>query len=178
MTVATEQFASANKAGVEMLLGIANTQFAAFERLSALNFNATKAAFEAGIGQTKALLGAKDIQDLVNLNASAAQPNLESAIAYSRSVYELSTQTQAEMTKFIESQAAEFNKNMVAFLDRVSKAAPPGSDVIVAAVKSGIAAANSAYDNISKISKQATEMAEANFAAATSAAKEARKKAA
>jgi hypothetical protein len=36
-------------------------------------------------------------------------------------------------------------------------------------VKSAIAAANSAYDNFSKAVKQATEIAEANVAAATNA---------
>ena len=37
-------------------------------------------------------------------------------------------------------------------------------------LKSAVAAANSAYDSVSKATKQAVEMAEANVAAATSAA--------
>lgn len=178
MNVTPDQISTASKAGVEMWLGIANTQFAAMERLSALNIGAAKAAFEASMGQTRALLGAKDPQELVNLNAAAAQPSLENAIAYSRSVYELATQTQGEMNKIIESQASEFSRNMSGFLDKVSKNAPAGSDVAVAAVKSALAAANSAYDSMTKVAKQASEIAEANFAAASSAAKEARKKAA
>ena len=178
MNVTPDQISTASKAGMEMWLGIANTQFAAMERLSALNISAAKAAFEAGMGQTRALLGAKDPPELADLNAAAAQPSLENAIAYSRSVYELATQTQGEMNKIIESQASEFSRNMSGFLDKVSKNAPAGSDVAVAAVKSALAAANSAYDSITKVAKQASEIAEANFAAATSAAKEARKKAA
>jgi len=46
---------------------------------------------------------------------------------------------------------------------------PAGSDVAVAAVKSAIAAANSAYDSMNKAAKQVAEIAEANVAAATSA---------
>jgi phasin family protein len=178
MNASPDQIATASKAGVEMWLGLANTQFAALERLSTLNFNAVKAAFEAGMGQTRALLGAKDAQEVVNLNTAATQPTLESAIAYSRSVYELAAQTQGEMTKIVESQASEFSRNMSGFLDKVSINAPAGSDVAVAAVKSAIAAANSAYDSMTKAAKQAGEIAEANFAAATNAAKEAKKKAA
>ena len=53
----------------------------------------------------------------------------------------------------------------------MSKNAPAGSDVAVAAVKSMLAAANSAYDNFTKVAKQATEIAEANVAAATETAK-------
>jgi len=159
------------------LFTIANAQFAAFERLSALNFNTTKAAFEDGVSQAKALLSVKDAQELVNLGATSAQPNLEKAIAYSRNVYEVATQTQAEITKLAEFQAAEMNKTVVSLLDKVSKNAPAGSDVAVAAVKSAMAAANSAYDSFTKVVKQATDMAEANVTAATAGVvKEAGKK--
>jgi hypothetical protein len=43
--------------------------------------------------------------------------------------------------------------------------------VAVAAVKSMLAAANSAYDNLTKVAKQATEIAEANVSAATETVK-------
>jgi phasin family protein len=176
MYVTPEQIAASNKAGVEAIIGLANSQFAAFERWSTLNLNATKAAFEDSVNHTKALLGAKDVQEFINLNAAAAQPALEKAIAYSRNVYEVAAQSQAELTKAIEAQAAELNRSVVTFLDKVSKNAPAGSDVAVAAVKSALAAANSAYDSFTKVAKQATEIAEANFSAVTTAAKETRKK--
>ena len=177
MYVTPEQIAATNKAGVEALLGLANSQFAAFERWYNLNLNASKSAFEDGVNHAKALLGAKDVQEFINLNAAAAQPALEKAIAYSRSVYEVAAQSQAELTKAIEAQAAEVNRNVVGFLDKVSKNAPAGSDVAVAAVKSALAAANSAYDSFTQVAKQATEIAEAHFTAVTTAAKETRRKA-
>ena len=170
--ITPEQFASANKAGVEAFLGLASTQFAALERLSALNFSAAKTAFEEGMGRAKALLNAKDPQEIFSLNAAASQPALEKAIAYSRSVYEVAAQTQGEMAKFVEARVAELNKNLVGILDKVSKNAPAGSDVAVAAVKSALAAASTAYDSLNKVAKQATEIAEANFTAATTPAKE------
>lgn len=176
MYITPEQIVSSNKAGVEAILGLAHSQFAAFERLSALYFNTTKAAFEEGVGHAKALLNAKDAQEYINLNAAATQPTLEKVIAYSRSVYEVAAQTNGEMAKLLEGQAAEFNKNLVGLLDKVSKNAPAGSDVAVAAVKSALAAANTAYDSFNKVAKQATEIAEANFAAATTASRETQKR--
>src|SRR6266851_178156 len=156
MNFTPEQIASTNRAGIEAVLGLAHTQFAAFERLSALYFNATKAAFEEGVGHAKALLNAKDPQEYLSL-------------------YEVAAQTNGEVAKFLEAQAAEFNKNLVGLLDKVSKNTPAGSDVAVAAVKSALAAANTAYESFNKVAKQATEIAEANFAAATSATKESKK---
>lgn len=178
MYLTPEQIASANKTGVEAFLGLASTQFAALERLSALNIGAAKTAFEESLGRAKALLNAKDIQEYLSLNTTASQPALEKAIAYSRSVYEVAAQTQGEVAKFLEARAAEFNKNLVGVLDKVSKNAPAGSDVAVAAVKSALAAASTAYDSFNKVAKQATEIAEANFAAATTPAAKEKKHAA
>jgi len=92
---------------------------------------------------------------------------IEKAIAYSKSVYEVATNANAELSKVAERRVAEWNENFVSLLDKVSKNAPAGSDVAVAAVKSMLAAANSAYDNLTKAAKQATEIAEANVSAAT-----------
>jgi len=172
MYLTPEQIASASKAGVEAMIGLASSQFTAFERLSALNIKAAKAAFEEGLGRAKALMDAKDAQDYISLNATASQPAMEKAIAYSRSVYEVAAQTQGELAKFLEARAAEFNKNLIGVLDKVSKNAPAGSDVAVAAVKSALAAASTAYDSFNRVAKQATEIAEANFTAATTAPKE------
>ena len=169
MYVTPEQVVANGKVGVETALAIANSNFAVYEKFAALNFNTTKSAFEDGMNHAKALINARDAQEFVNLNVSAAQPALEKAIAYQRSVYELATSSQAELTRFFEGQAGEFNKTMVGFLDKYAKNAPAGSDVAVAAVKSALAAANSAYDSFTKVAKQATEIAEANMAAATAA---------
>jgi len=169
MYTTPEQIASANKANVESLLTLANTAFASAERFAALNLNTARNLLEDVVANAKILMGAKDVQELMNIQASLAQPTVEKAVAYSRSVYEIASQTQDEMTKVFEAQFAEANKTMTSALDKAVKNAPVGSDVAVAAVKSAIAAANSAYDSMTKAAKQVAEIAEANVAAATSA---------
>lgn len=169
MFTTPEQLAAANKASVETMLTLANTAFASAERLAALNLNTARAVLEESVANTKSLLGAKDLQELITLQSALAQPLVEKAVAYSRSVYEIATQTQEELTKVAEGQMFEVNKGIAAALDQAAKSAPGGSDVAVAAVKSAIAAANSAYDSMNKAAKQVAEMAEANVAAATNA---------
>ena len=169
MYVTPEQLTGYSKAGVETLLILARSNFAAYEKLAALNFNAAKGAFEDGLSHTRALLNARDVQECVSLNTAAAQPAMEKLIAYSRSVYELSAGQQAEFTRIAEGQAAEVNKTLVGLLDKFAKSAPAGSDVAIAAVKSALGAASTAYDSFTKATKQATEIAEANIAAATAA---------
>ena len=164
-----EQMASANKANVESILTLANTAFASAERLAALNLNTARTMLEDIVANAKSLMGAKDVQELMNVQATLAQPAVEKAVAYSRSIYEIATQTQEELSKVMESQFAEINRNVTSALDKAVKNAPAGSDVAVAAVKSAIAAANSAYDSMTKAAKQVAEIAEANVAAATNA---------
>jgi len=171
MYVTPEQIQATTKANVDAVLSLATTQFAAIEKFANLNANVLKAAFEDSIANVRALAGAKDVQELVNLQSTFAQPAIEKAIAYSKSVYEVATQNNTEFTKATERRVSEWNENFVTLLDKAAKNAPAGSDVAVSAVKQMLAAANSAYDNFNKVAKQATEIAEANVAAASETVK-------
>ena len=86
MYVTPEQIQSANKANVEALLAVANAQFAAFEKLANISASAVKGAFENSIANTRALLGAKDVQEFVTLQNSFARLTGEDArLAYATS---------------------------------------------------------------------------------------------
>ncbi len=171
MYVTPEQIQAAGKANVEAILSLASSQFAAFEKFASLNANAVKTVFEDTLANARALAGAKDLQEVVSLQSTFAQPAIDKAIAYSKGVYEVAQETNAELSKVAERRVAEWNENFVSLLDKATKNAPAGSDVAVTAVKQMIAAANSAYDNFNKVAKQATEIAEANVAAATETVK-------
>ncbi len=171
MYVTPEQITAANKSNVEAALSIAAAQFAAMEKLAGLQTATLKSLFEDSIANARALAGAKDVQEFVTLQQSFAQPAVEKAVSFSKSVYAITVEANTELSKFAEAKASELNQNFVSLLDKASKNAPAGSDVGVAAVKSMLSAANSAYDTFSKAAKQATEMAEANVSAATETVK-------
>lgn len=169
MFATPEQFAAANKASVEAMLSLANTALASAERIAALNLNTARSLLEDSVANTKAILGAKDPKEALAVQASLAQPNVEKAVAYTRSVYEISAQSKEEVSKLLEAQFGDFQKQIAGLLDKAAKSAPAGSDVAVNAVKSAIAAATSAFDSMNKAAKQVAEIAEANVAAATNA---------
>ena len=177
MSINTEQFATANKAAVDSLLFVANSALASAERISTLNFDATRSVIEESAANAKALMGAKDVQEAMKIQAELAKPNVDKAVAYSKSVYEISTEAQEQFTKMLETQFSDFQKTVAGMLDQATKSAPAGSETAVAAVKSAFAAANSAFDNMRKSAQQMTEMAQTNIAAATSATTKAAKKA-
>ena len=162
---APEQFAHSSKAAAEALIQVAQSHLATMERLAALNFAASKVALEDGIKYGRAALGARNAQELLTLNAAAAQPSIEKAQAYMCGVYEVLAQSQSQLTNLVEAQASDLNKRFESMLDQYSKSTPTNSGVAVAAIKSAFAAANAAFAAYSKVAKRTTELTQAQLAA-------------
>ena len=78
-------------------------------------------------------------------------------------------QSAEQASAVVEHNAGEMNRLLASTLEQTAKAAPQVSEVAVAAVKSAIDTANSAYDSFSKSTRKAVELAEANISAATKA---------
>lgn len=163
-----DEITANSKANIEIALKAITSSFGNLERLTALNINTTRSLLDDNVGAIRAMLSAKDVRELVGLQASQAQPLVEKLAAYNRSVYEIVSQNQSEFVRLVESQIADLNKKFSSALDSAAKTTPV-SDVAVAAVKSALAAANSVYDNANKVAKQVAEIAEANMTAATNA---------
>ena len=170
MSINPEQFAASNKAAVDSLLAVANTALATAERIAALNLGAARTALEDSATATRAVLGAKNPNEAAALQSSLVQPAVEKAVSYSRSLYEISSESQQQLAKMLEAQFADFQKQVAGLVEQATKAAPAGSEGIVAAMQGAIAAANSAFSNMTTMTKQFTETAQANMTAATKAA--------
>jgi hypothetical protein len=112
------------------------------------------------------------------MKPAVLQPVVEKNAAYLRGLWEIASDTQAELVQLLEERVTQLNKTVVTNLDKVAKSGPAGSDVAVAAVKSAIAAANSAYDSAVKAAKQVANLTEANVAAASQVVSVAKRKAA
>ena len=170
-----EQFAATQKSHVETFFNLTNKVFEGVEKLTNLNLQATKSIFAETQETTQKALSGKDPQDLAKLQNALAQPAAEKAQAYSRHVYEILTGTQAEFLKVAEAQFAEYSQSTQSFIDNLTKNAPAGAETAVALLKSTITAANTTYDTVHQATKQAVELAESSFDAATTAASKAAK---
>lgn len=160
-----EQLIALNKANLDIASRFAGVALEGAERILDLQLKAAKTAFADSVQGAKALAEVKDLQQFAALKGSVAQPSMEKAAAYAKSVYDVTAATQAQIGKLVEEQIAGFNKQAVEALDKMVKNAPAGSEVGIAAVKSGIAAVNSAYDNMSKVAKQFAQATQSNLEA-------------
>lgn len=172
-----EQLIALNKANLEVAMRFAGVALQGAERMIDLQLKAAKSAFSDSIESAKALASVQDMQQFAALKDNLAQPSIEKATAYAKSVYDVAALTQSEINKLAEEQVADFNKQVVTMLDKMVKTAPAGSEVGISAIKSAIAAVNASYDNLSKAAKQFTEAAQSNIETAAKQAVSGAKKA-
>ena len=166
MSIKPEEFA---KSGIDFALFFANTAFDGVERLALLNLAAARSIFETSISNMTALFGVKDVQGFVDLQKELSKPSIEKGLEYSRNVIAIATEAKDKISKEVQVQVADANTKVSGLVDKALAAAPAGSEVAVAAVKTAIKSANEAYEGLNKVAKQAAEVAEASVAAATEA---------
>jgi phasin family protein len=176
MYQATEQWLAFNRAQLETAERFAGLALEGAEKLLEVQLHAARSACAEGIENARALAAVKNLQDLAGLRESLAQPSVERATAYARSVYDAAADTHARLGALIDEQVADFNQQVVTLLDRVSQNAPAGSEAGIAALKSGIMTMNAAYETFAKVTRQVAQTARANMeATGRQAASEARK---
>lgn len=166
MMTTPEQFIQFNKTAIESMQAAAQSSVEGLERLTELNIQAARASIDEATQMIKGMLSSRDPKDLAELANANGQPAAEKFVSYSKQVYDIAAETNTEIAKVFEKQMAEFNKQMYAAIDTVAKNAPAGSEGAVAFMKQAVSNANSAFDQVSKATKQVVEMAEANMAAA------------
>jgi phasin family protein len=169
MSAIPQQVLNSQKAAIEALVSIQQSVFGGFEKLVDLNLKALKATLDDVSDKSQQVANVKDAQEAVAMTTNLVQPNADKAMAYSKHVYDIMTSVQADLAKLGEAHLAEGKKHMHDAIDQLTQHAPAGSESAVAMLKSGIAQANTAFDSMTKATKQAAEAAEKNLAAATSA---------
>jgi phasin family protein len=158
MSTVLEQMTAANKETVATTMAFATIAASAAEKVMDLNIGFFKTAIASATENGKAITEAKDAQAFSAIQSQLAQPSLETFTAYMKDSYDILSESQADVTKIVDTRIAEVNKTIVSTLDQAEKNAPAGSDVAVAAMKSAISAANQAYDAFSKAGKQVQEV--------------------
>jgi len=165
-----EQLLATQKANIATLFDLGQKAFEGVEKVLELNLQVAKTSYDEAAEHAKAVLAAKDPQELLALQTSLLQPSAEKAAAYSRHLYDIASSTSSEVSKLAEAQLAEAQKKFVSVVDNAVKNAPAGTENAVVLVKSALAAANNAFDSVHKAAKQAADVAEANFQAISNTA--------
>ncbi|HXN15059.1 MAG TPA: phasin family protein [Usitatibacter sp.] len=149
-----DQFTAANEAAITQFAHFAQMSLVNLEKFAELGLGAARESVEQATAHAQSLAGAKDVHEVIAINSASLEPVMKRAYAYSRTVYETAAETNNEVKRVFEKQTAEFNRAAVAALEEAFKYAPAGSETVVDNMKTAIAAAQSAYNNLASINKQ------------------------
>jgi len=164
-----EQLANSQKASAEVMMTLVRSAFNGMEQLAALNLAATRELFNASVANTQQLMNVKDPKELGKLSSELAKPNVEKMTEYSRRVADLVTSMQKEITSVMEAQYSTFTKTASSAIEKTTATAPVGGDIFGAAMKQMLEASTKAYDNMTQMAKQMTDIADANVKSVSSA---------
>ncbi len=165
-----DQFAAANEAAIEQFSYFAKLSLGNIEKFTELGLGAARESVTQATRHAQSLAGARDVNEAFAINSAAVEPALKRAYAYSRTAYETAAASNDEVKKVLEQNTAQLNKAAIAALEEALKYAPAGSESVVGNLKTAIAAAQSAYDNMTSINKQIYDTVEQNVATAQAVA--------
>src|SRR3954471_24883317 len=121
-----EHLIALNKANVEAALRFAGLAIEGAERLIDLQLKTAKSGLADGLQNARALTAVRDFDQLAALKDTVVQPTFQQAPAYASEVYDVATATQADVSKLVEEQVQEYNKQVISALDQIVKTAPAG----------------------------------------------------
>ena len=166
MNNVTEQFAGINKAGYDNAVRFASFSLEKAAHLAKFNFQAAKAAMEQGVQSAGIVGGITDAKEFAAVNTKLSEAGVQQALGYTRGLYEIASQGQAEFTTLADDAWAGYSNRVSAWVETAAKNAPAGSEVAVKALKSTVAATNAAYEQFSKATRQIISLADATVRAA------------
>ncbi len=170
------QFNTSNQANLQALQGLTTQAYAGVEKMIELNMAASKAALGESFNHVQAVLGAKDAQELMALQAGLLKPLAEKSAAYFQHVQNIATASGAEFTKTVEAKNAEVQKALGGVVENLARNAPAGTESAVAAFQNALTAGQNAVESATIQVKKAVETAQSSFNAAATQAVDAVKK--
>jgi phasin family protein len=170
-----QDFAAIAQSNVDILTALSMKALEGAEKVAALNLQVAKTGFAEATETAKAALSAKDAQSLLAVPSGVVQPAAVKASEYAAAVTAIMTETKTELDKVLAQSAADAKDAFAAMVEAAMKSAPAGSEQAVALWKSAFEGATNGYEALQKAAKQASEVAQANYATASSSVAKATK---
>ncbi|HZZ95316.1 MAG TPA: phasin family protein [Usitatibacter sp.] len=165
MATTTNPMSEITSATVEAAAKFTRISMDSAERTLAVQLEYARGAIAQATLNAKAVTQAKDLAELTQLRSRIAENALENLMGYSRSLYEVGAEAQAELSKLAEERMSTFQRAVAETVDQAAKNAPGGGDVAAAALKNTLAATTAAFDSFSKAAKHVSSFTDATVRA-------------
>ena len=163
MNKLVDQISTTGKGNVDAALKLAKLSAEAANQLLGLQMEAAKAFMTEQSASVKNLSSGGDPKGMTAAPAKAAEKAVESALGFSRNVYEIAAHTQHEIAAVMEERFNAMREDMQSVIEEMAKQVPGGAEPAVNALKAAFASSQNAFDALSKAAKQGAHAAETNL---------------
>lgn len=157
-----QQLNELSRDNLESAMRLAQISMESAEKLVKLQLEAGRMFVEENTRNAKSLAQAKTPEDMLALRTKFAESGFSKAMEYSRSLYEIAADTQAEFKEIIERRLSTYNKGAAGLADQ-TKSFPGGADLVASTLKATMAASTAAMDTLTQAAKQMSGFAESSL---------------
>jgi phasin family protein len=152
MTMKTDQFNELHRKNMEIAMRLAQFSIDNSQRLMSLQTELAKTLFEEGVANARAQTGAKDPMEVMRLRAEYAQETTKKMIAAAQEMAMIGNDARSEFSRMLTEQLASGSKDMSEGFQSFLKSLPGSSPNMMETMQQAIASANSAFEQIAKVS--------------------------
>lgn len=170
MSKIPEQITELNRQAAETALKLARLSIEQGEQLMKLQTEAVRGMLDDGMKGARALLELRDPQQWGALQERSLRDMLARLTEYAQGIQELAGQSRQEIGSLVENRIQAMNTQFEAIVEDMVRAAPPGAEPAVAAIRQTLAAASGLAETMAKSTQQFAGAAESALKAAGDAA--------
>ena len=158
-----EEISMVGKGNMDAAMKLAKLTAEAANELLHLQMEAAQAFVAEQAASVQTLASAQNPHGMPTMPNKLAEKGVESALDYSRKVYEIAAHTQHEIAAVMEERFNAMREEMQGAMAKMFEHAPSGAEPAMNAMKAAFASSQNAFDAMSKAAKQGTDAAETNM---------------
>lgn len=128
----------ASRVEVQELEDLTGQAHAGLEKLLRLNMSVCREILDESVGHVRALMAAKDVNELLNLQVGQLQALTVKSAVYGKHLFSLVSRTGVEFAQGLKVELTESRKVFSEVMDNVIENAPLGAESSIAALKKDI----------------------------------------
>lgn len=156
-------------AAIESSLALFGKLTSQIEKMTRLQLDDGAEATREALAASQAFAEIRDASGFASWQETYLQPGLERATERVRRQYALVLESRNVVLEAFKEASSEVNQQVKSGIDRLAEKAPGGFEPIFEALRKSLEAQASALENVSRVSEQFSEIADANVAAVKSA---------
>lgn len=156
MTINTEKLTELHRKNMETATRLAQLSVDHSQRVMALQAALAKSLYAASVKSVKAQAKVKNPQDLLRLQTDYARDTTQRVVDMAKQVAEVGNTARADFSQVLAEQLVSGKEELTNSLQSFMAYLPKRIPNLSAAIEQAMAAANSAFEQVSKLSAAAT----------------------